>query len=285
MSAPATAPLDDLPTEPLRPVTAEEIDTFWTDGVVLLRQILPTVWLDALAEPLEAVVRSGDAVDVGSMDADRPPGAPAFAAGVDHWRTDPVFAAFSLASPLGPIVAALLGSETVHLWEDSVLVKEAGSPHATRFHTDAGYFHCTGEQICTTWVPLDPATPASGMVTWVRGSHRDPVEYRPNLFVTDETIPGTTGEVVPDVEGIPELAARLVTFEVEPGDMTVHHARTLHGAPPNRSERRRRAVSVRYCGDDVRYVQRPGLPGRAGLDQVADGDPVGEPWCPRVWPR
>lgn len=272
-------------SEPLRPITDDEVDAFWRDGVVVLRSVLPRDWIDALAEPVERALRRGQAVDMGSLTDDADPAAPAFAAGVDHWRHDDTFAEFALRSPLGPIVAALLRSEHVYLWEDSVLVKEPGSPFATRFHTDAGYFHLTGDQIATTWVPLDPASPDSGMVSWVRGSHRDPVQYRPNLFVTDEPIPGTDGDVVPDVFASEELSSRLISFELEPGDMTVHHARTLHGAPANSSQHRRRAVSVRYCGDDARYLHRPGLPGRPGLDQVHDGDPVGPPWCPLVWPR
>ncbi len=271
--------------EPLRAITDDEVETFWRDGVVALRGVIPTEWIDALVEPVERTLRRGDAVDMGQLSERPDDDAPAFAAGVDHWRDDETFASFALASPLGPIVARLLRSERVWLWEDSVLVKEPGSPFATRFHTDAGYFHLTGSQIATTWVPLDPASAESGMVHWVRGSHRDPADYRPNLFVTDEPIPGTEGDVVPDVFASPELADRLVTFDLEPGDLTVHHARTLHGAPPNTSGLRRRAVSVRYCGDDARYLHRPGLPGRPGLDEVRDGDPVGPPWCPEVWPR
>lgn len=112
-------------------------------------------------------------------------------AGVDHWRHDDALRAFALASPLGPIAAALLRSERIRLWEDSVLVKDPGTPFETSFHTDASYFHVTGDQLCTMWVPLDAATPDSGMVRWVRGSHLDRVEYRPNLFVTDEPIAGT----------------------------------------------------------------------------------------------
>ncbi|MFM7069135.1 MAG: phytanoyl-CoA dioxygenase family protein, partial [Actinomycetes bacterium] len=160
-----------------------------------------------------------------------------------------------------------------------------GTPFETRFHTDMGYFHVQGTQVATTWVPLDAASPESGVVRWVRGSHLDPVEYRPNLFVVDDPIPGTEGAVAPDVLGTPELADRLITFDLEPGDLTVHHARTLHGAPANTSDRRRRAISVRYVGDDVTYLRKAGVPARPGLNEVSDGDPVGEPWCPRVWPR
>jgi len=271
--------------DPQRAVTDEEVERFWRDGVVHLPTIIDRGWLESLAGPVDRVVGTGEAVDMGTLVDDGPGGAPAFSAGLDHWRTDAAFRSFALDSPLGPIVAALLRTERVWLWEDSVLVKEPGSPFATKFHTDAGYFHVSGNQVCTVWVPLDPATPSSGMVHWVRGSHTDPLDYRPNLFVTDEPIPGTVGERVPDVAGDPGLADRIVSFDVEPGDITVHHARTLHGAPPNTSDRRRRAVSVRYCGDDARYLRKPGLPARPGLDQVADGDPVGEPWCPPAWPR
>lgn len=277
--------MDGLTGEPQRVVMPDEVVRFWRDGVVHLPGILDPAWVAALAEPVERVVGTGEAVDLGMLATDAPKAGPAFAAGVDHWRHDPMLRSFALDSPLGPIVAALLRTAHVWLWEDSVLVKEAGSPFATRFHTDAGYFHLTGDQICTTWVPLDPATPASGMVHWLPGSHLDPVAYRPNLFVTDEPIPDTEGELVPDVLGDPALAERLISFKVVPGDITVHHARTLHGAPANPSDQRRRAVSVRYCGDDARYLHKPGLPARPGLDQVADGDPVGEPWCPSVWPR
>jgi ectoine hydroxylase-related dioxygenase (phytanoyl-CoA dioxygenase family) len=265
-------------------VTDDEVEAFWRDGVVHLQGIIPIAWINALVGPVERVLAQGEAADLGAIAGERD-GAPAFSGGVDHWLGDETFRAFSLRSPLGPVVAALLRSDHAWLWEDSVLVKEPGSPFTTRFHTDAGYFHVEGDQVCTTWVPLDPADASSGAVSFLRGSHLEPVAYRPNLFVTDEPIPGTEGETVPDVLGDPSLAERLVTFSLQPGDLTVHHYRTLHGAPANTSARRRRAVSVRYCGDDARYRRKPGLPARRGLDEVADGDPVGPPWCPQAWPR
>ncbi len=279
--------------DPIRPVTQAEVETFWRDGVVLLRGILDTDWLDALAGPLEQTISQGEAVNLGSMapdsssisgsDFDRD--APAFSAGTDHWRHDPTFLAFATASPLAPIAATLLDSEQIWLWEDSVLVKEAGSPFVTKFHTDASYFNLEGNQVCTMWIPLDPATPSSGVVSWVRGSHLDTVEYRPNMFVTDEPIPGTKGESIPDVLGTPELSERLISFDLEPGDLTVHHARTLHGSPANTSEVRRRAVSMRYFGDDARYRRKPGLMVRPAMTSLSDGDPLGPPDCPLAWPR
>ena len=63
--------------------------------------------------------------------------------------------------------------------------------------------------------------------------------------------------------------------------MVVHHARTIHGAPGNASStRRRRAVSVRYCGDDVRFHRRPGAPLKPWQEGASDGaalDPADSP--------
>ena len=46
---------------------------------------------------------------------------------------------------------------------------------------------------------------------------------------------------------------------MEPGDAIAFHYRTLHGAPANSSAERRRVTSVRWIGDDARFVKRPGM--------------------------
>lgn len=266
-----------------REVTQAEVAAFEADGVVCLLGILEVADVAAMAEPIERLLRGPEMADLGALTGSTD--GPVFAGGVDHWRTDPDFERFACRSALPGIAAALLRSERVWLYEDSVLVKEAGAPYRTEFHTDAGYFHVAGDQACTFWVPLDPASAATGAVQYVRGSHRWPQEFRPNLFTIPDPIPGTEGDVVPDVLDDPELAGALVGFEVVPGDVVVHHYRTLHGAPANTSStRRRRAISVRYCGDDIRYRLRPGAPRKPHHAGVRDGDPLGGPDCPQVWP-
>ncbi len=264
-------------------IDADQIETFATDGVVCLRGALDPDEVAAMAEPVERALRGPETVDLGTLTGRV--GAPAFSAGVDHWRTDPAFDRFARLSGLPEIAATLLGSEKVWLYEDSVLVKEPGTPFRTEFHTDAGYFHVAGTQACTFWVPLDPAGPDTGAVQYVRCSHRWDEDFRPNLFSVPDPIPDTDGSVVPDVLADPDLAALLVGFEVEPGDVVVHHYRTMHGAPANTSvSRRRRAISVRYCGDDMRYRIRRSVPRKTHHDLVRDGDELGGPDCPQVWP-
>lgn len=265
----------------MRAPTADEIEAFRRDGVVCLRGVLDPGLVAALAEPVEVALGGAQSADLSAL-AGAPGTQGRFRGGVDHWRFQPEMFAFAAESPLPGIVAALLGSEKVFLYEDSVLAKEPGAAEATHWHQDIGYFHVEGTQVCTTWCPLDPVDAESGAVRFAVGSHLTGVRYRPNLFVTDEPIPGTEGEVVPDVEA---SDFEIVSFELGPGDITVHDARTLHAAGPNRTrDRRRRAVSVRYCGDDARIRFRPGAPRKPEQVELRDGDRLGAPAHPRVWP-
>jgi ectoine hydroxylase-related dioxygenase (phytanoyl-CoA dioxygenase family) len=218
--------------------------------------------------------------------ADTAPTRGRFRAGTDHWRESAAFAAFAVRSPLGPIVAELLGSEHVWLYEDSVLVKEPGTRERTAFHQDMAYFHLAGSQVCTTWVPLDPVTAENGAVRFVVGSHLERTTYRPNLFVTTMAIPGSEGAEVPDEDALVAAGARIVSFDTEPGDVTVHHARTLHGAHANTSAtHRRRAISVRYAGDDVVFAPVVGSPAKDHHAGLRPGEPLDTAACPLAWPR
>ena len=287
--------------ESRRAITAAEVDTFWLDGVVCLRGVLDRALLDAMAAPVGELVRARSLADMSAMgeslersgetvlrdttEGDEARGR--FISGVDHWRGHEAFRFFACDSTLPAIAAALLGANTVYLWEDSLLVKEPGTKERTAWHQDLGYFHAAGEQICTTWCPLDPVTAATGAVRFVRASHRWSTVFRPNLFVSTMAIPGTRGDDVPDIDAMAERGdVDVLVFDTDPGDITVHHARTLHAAGANRSATQtRRAISVRYCGDDVRYHIRPGAPMKAHHRDVHNGDVLGGPDAPVVWPR
>ncbi len=287
--------------DPTRPVTDDEIEAFWRDGVVCLRGVLDPADVAAMAGPVaatladsrattdmtelgEALSQAGAATMLVDAIAQRAARRGHFRSGVDHWRLHPAFADFATRSALPAIAAALLRSERVWLYEDSVLVKEPGTHEPTAYHQDLSYFQIEGRQVCTSWVPLDPNDSSTGAVSYVRGSHMWKGPYRPNYFVTDAPIADTEGDLVPDIRGR-RGDYDLVTFETGPGDVVVHHACTIHGAEGNSStDRMRRAISVRYCGDDARYHRRRGAPLKAHHQLVADGDPLGGPDCPLVWP-
>jgi len=196
------------------------------------------------------------------------------------------FRRFSLSGPGPEIAGALLGADAVNFFGDQIFVKEPGTRERTAFHQDATYFEIEGEQCCVMWIPVDPVTLENGAMQYLRGSHRDGKLYQPNVFMTQTPLPGAGGEPLPDIEGHMD-DYDIVHFDVEPGDVIVHHYRTIHGAGGNKSRYQvRRAASLRYCGDDIRFVTRPWAPKQLHhIQRLKDGDPLSGPDFPLVWRR
>ena len=76
---------------------------------------------------------------------------------------------------------------------------------------------------------------------------------------------------------------RVLEWPLEPGDAVAFDFKVLHGARGNMSTRRRRAFSLRFVGDDARYVERPGRtsPPFPGHD-MQPGQRLREDWFPVV---
>ncbi len=284
-------------SDPLRSITQAEISSFLLDGVVHLPEIVNKDWLDLIDSALKLMLTEpemfADLTALGS-DLNKTQDSTVltdggikggrFLSGVDHWKEDEIFAAFAKISPLPSIVAELMNSEKVYLYEDSVLIKEPGTAERTAFHQDLSYFHIEGENICTVWAPLDDVDSETGGVVYLRSSHKSNKVFKPNWFVVNESLPGTEGMDLPDIE-ISDEKLDLIQFNTKPGDLVVHHALTLHGAGGNSSvSKQRRAVSVRYCGDDSTYKIRPGTPKKLHHENMRTGEPVVDhPDCPLVW--
>ena len=269
------------------------VEDFWRDGFIVLRDAININLVLSMEGPIKRVISSNstDLTELGSIvtpnsvlsdpNISSSEGSGRFVAGTDHWIYDEDFSDFACDSVIPQIVAQILRSDSVWLYEDSVLVKEPNTAEETAFHQDLSYFHVSGEQVCTVWVPLDFSSPDTGAIRFVKGSHKDLTPYRPNWFVSDEPMPNTEGERVPQIHA-DVIAAPTLSL----GDITIHHARTLHGASSNRSlDQSRRAISIRYCGDDARYHIREGAPLKPHHKTVSEGDLLTHERCPKVWPR
>jgi ectoine hydroxylase-related dioxygenase (phytanoyl-CoA dioxygenase family) len=198
---------------------------------------------------------------------------------------DQCFRHFALLGECPEIAAVLLKSQKVNFYDDQIFVKEPKTAERTAYHQDSSYFHFEGDQACTMWIPVDPVSFDGGTIRYVRGSHRWGF-FKPNVFVSQMAFPGADGPTLPDIEGN-EASYDIVSFEVEPGDVLVHHHLTVHGSAGNASSRQfRRAASLRYCGDDIRFKFRAYAPAQAHHHhRLQDGDQLDCAQFPVVWPR
>ncbi len=287
----------------MRTITAEEVSRFWADGVVHLPQVLDAkdlAWLDeGLNESFarlpsveafyditaagDALAKQGAAVLRDDLD-DSGEKRGRFTSAVGLWMLVPSVRRFVVESDLPKVAAALLRSRKVNLYDDQVLFKPPRTADHTAFHQDQPYFNVDGNKVCVMWVSPDVVTGDMGPMQYVRGSHLWGPTFKPNLFVSNTALPGAEGTEQPDIEADRDRYD-IVTYTSEPGDIIVHHYKTLHGSGGNVSpDRIRRAISVRYCGDDVRYLFRPSaLPQPHHRHTLQDGDPIDSEPFPVVW--
>ncbi len=202
------------------------------------------------------------------------------------WRAHPEIRGVALDSDLPEIAAVLLDALYVNFWEDTTFIKTPGAVQRTAFHQDKGYFQISGDKCCVVWIALDDVDADNGALEYVRGSHRWGEEFAPNVFFAQTPLPGATGPRLPDIEGDRERFD-IVRIDAEIGDVIVHDVLTVHGAGGNRTaDRNRRAISFRYCGDDIRYFEKPGAIPQIGVESsIEDGAPLASRDYPLVWPR
>ena len=210
----------------------------------------------------------------------------AFQVDTGCWRREHSVARIGLSQRLGSIAGQLLGAQTIAYYDDQMFVKRPGTRQRTAFHQDYPFFHLEGNQGCVFWVPVDPVNTRNGGMSYVRGSHKSSVEYAVSMFISHTKLPGSFGEQVPDIEANPDQYD-LISFDVEPGDVVIHHFKTLHGSGGNRTlNRQRRAMSYRYVGEQMRFKNKMGAPHQPHhTHTLQDGDPL---WCadfPIIWQR
>jgi len=283
----------------VRKISEGEIRHYREHGVVYLPKLLDADWLKkletAFAQEMFADPRDGlNLIDLGEGARNLAqmgvelltPGAKLatgrFWIRTFNWRRFPSVAELSCSPPLPEAIAALMGASRLNFFGEQVFFKEAGSIHRTAFHQDAPYFHLTGEQCCTVWMPLDVVDAENGMMGYVRGSHLWEI-HAANMFASQAPLPGSTRQQLPDIEGR-ESDFDVVYFPARPGDAIVHHVRTVHGSTGNTSKRNRRAFALRYLGDDVRYLEREGAPPDSQRSpQLMTGDAMDSEEFPLIW--
>lgn len=253
---------------------------FDRDGVICLRGAIAPDLISTLAEGIDSCLAQPGPKGR-NFNADGSPGR--FAGDVFMWTFDDAMRQFLVSSPLAEIAATFMGSHTATHMLDQMFVKEPQTPSRSPWHQDQTYMYADGEQLISIWVAVDPVTKASGAVEWIKGSHKSGTLYQATGFDPNITYESDEYETLPDIEA-DRSAHNIVAYETEPGDIVVNHLRTLHAAPGNLTDMRRRAVAYRFTGDDAYYVVR-----KKGSQPIVDpglkpGDPLECDLFPQLWP-
>jgi non-haem Fe2+, alpha-ketoglutarate-dependent halogenase len=134
-------------------------------------------------------------------------------------------------------------------WTTNFFIKEANSPGFVSWHQDAFYWGLSKDDVMTAWVALSPANLQSGCMKFVPGSQTQDHIRHVDTFHKDNLL-SRGQEIAVKVD-----SERTVDCILDPGEMSLHHVKLVHGSEPNRSNDRRIGLAIRYIPTDVRQLK------------------------------
>ncbi|MGC6485262.1 MAG: phytanoyl-CoA dioxygenase family protein [Candidatus Puniceispirillales bacterium] len=254
------------------------VEAFDRDGVVFLPGLFRD-WVEVIAEGIEENMASpGPYAAENTKDGDTG----RFFDDYCNWQRIAAIEKVMRHSPAAAAAAQLMRSSSAQIFHDHVLVKEPGTAKPTPWHQDAPYYFVDGMQNVSFWIPVDPVEEAT--LRTIAGSHRWDKMVLPVRWLNEDAFYPDEEDYlpVPDPDRDPD-DYEIREWSMQPGDAVAFHFRAVHGARGNMQAARRRALSLRYVGDDARYVTRPGrtsppFPGH----QMEDGERLREDWFPVI---
>ncbi len=140
-------------------------------------------------------------------------------------------------------VSDLLG-ENVIGWGSHFFCKMPGDGKAVAWHQDASYWPLSPSKAVTVWLAIDDADEENACMKFIAGSHHHGhMTYRPS----DSQDHNVLNQTIDNAEQYGEI----VWNPLPAGWASIHSDLLLHGSEVNRSQRRRCALTLRYCAADV----------------------------------
>jgi ectoine hydroxylase-related dioxygenase (phytanoyl-CoA dioxygenase family) len=144
-------------------------------------------------------------------------------------------------------LAQLFVGPDIALFATHYLCKPPKNGKGVEWHQDGAFWPLEPMNVVTLWLALTDSEPANGCLRVLPGSHRS------TLAEMRQTDPGSVLRRRIDADVDEDAAVDLV---MRPGDVEVHHPNIVHSSMPNRSDRWRRALTIRYIPTSTR-ITRP----------------------------
>ena len=133
-------------------------------------------------------------------------------------------------------------------WTTNFFIKEKSNPAFVSWHQDSTYWGLSQPDVVTAWVAFTRANAGNGAMEVMPGSHKlDQIPHR-DTFAKHNLL--TRGqEIAVEVDH-----SKTVRLDLEPGEISLHHVRLVHGSPSNTSDDRRIGFAIRYIPTYLRQL-------------------------------
>jgi non-heme Fe2+,alpha-ketoglutarate-dependent halogenase len=119
------------------------------------------------------------------------------------------------------------------------------------WHQDVTYWGLEPPLAVTAWYAVDDSDVENGCMRVIPGTHRGGIREHGKA-----ARPGNLLSINQEVQVTPEEEASAVDLELRAGEISLHHGMLIHGSNPNRSNRRRCGLTLRYVPPSVRQLTR-----------------------------
>ena len=129
-----------------------------------------------------------------------------------------------------------------------LFLKEPENKGFISWHQDGLYQGWKPYNFITAWLAITEVNEVNGCMRMWLGSHRNDFKVHKDTFDENNLLTrGQTIENVPEQDTVPIL--------LNPGQLSLHHLKTVHGSGPNLSKKRRIGFAIQsYIGSNVDQV-------------------------------
>lgn len=202
-----------------------------------------------------------------------------------HWA-DYTLRELATDPTIGAIAAALMGTDTVKVWHDQLLFKPGSGDARTKanvgWHQDYHYWQCAAEpSMITAWIAFDDVNLANGCMQVVPGSHKWGL-IDVNDFYDHDLEKQEREMKLPEGKNFTPIP-----LVMKAGQVSFHHAMTLHGSGPNTSSAPRRSLTVHLMAGETRYKAGTSSDHHMNvqLAKPKDGEPFTGKWFPVTYEK
>jgi ectoine hydroxylase-related dioxygenase (phytanoyl-CoA dioxygenase family) len=150
------------------------------------------------------------------------------------------------------IIKSTLGEDIVLIATGFFAKSPGDGEKYVAWHQDTTYWGLDPHFAATIWIAIDDSDIENGCLRVIPGTHREGLLTHGKAAVGGNLL-GNNQEI----DGSLLDLSQAVDLELKAGQASLHHGLTVHGSNPNRSNRRRCGMTVRFTTPDVRPV--PGV--------------------------
>ncbi len=149
---------------------------------------------------------------------------------------------------LADAIEDIIGPDIV-CWGSSFFTKKAHDPRFISWHQDSTYYGLEPPESITAWVAFTRANAESGCMKILPGTHRGEA-ILPHEETYDEKNLLSRGQTIRDLD-----ISTAVDMPLAPGQMSIHHNKTIHSSEPNNADWPRVGFAIHFANSSVRQAQ------------------------------